>query len=140
MTPFTYLRSSLPRFTATRFSSLRPVHAAAFCALALSVSSALAQYGPQYGPGYLPPAPPPQSRYWQSYREDNLPNYAARWGFHAGQQDGQHDRFTGHSFRPTHDDGYKHVPSSHGIPVPRDAFKNMYRDAYVRGYEEGYGR
>jgi hypothetical protein len=114
----------------------------ATCALAVCATSAFAQYGgyPQYGPGYLPPPPPPQSRYWQAYHEESLPNYAARWGFRAGEIDGQRDRETGHSFRPVHDDGYKHVPSSNGIPVPRGEFKGIYREAYVHGYEAGYGR
>ena len=101
--------------------------------LAATATSAFAQYGPGF-------APPPESRYWQAYHEDRLPNYPARWGFHAGESDGQRDRATGHSFRPTHDDAYKHVPSSEGIPVPRSEFKSIYRDAYVRGYEAGYGR
>ena len=115
---------------------------AAVCALAMCTTSAFAQYGPypQYGPNSLPPQPPPQSRYWQAYHEDSLPNYAARWGFHAGEIDGQRDRETGHSFRPTHDDGYKHVPSSNGIPVPRGDFKSIYREAYFHGYGQGYGR
>ncbi len=110
-------------------------------AIAMSTAPALAQYGGYpYGPNALPPQPPPQSRYWQAYHEDRLPNYAARWGFHAGEVDGQRDRETGHSFRPTHDDGYKHVPSSHGIPVPRGDFKSIYREAYFHGYDAGYGR
>ncbi len=114
----------------------------ALFAFLLSAGSAFAQYAqyPQYGPDSLPPQPTPQSRYWQSYRESSLPNYAARWGFQAGESDGQRDRGTGHSFRPTQDGGYKHVPSSHGIPVPRGDFKSIYREAYVHGYEAGYGR
>jgi hypothetical protein len=107
-------------------------------ALAGTCTAAFAQYyPPQYGQVYVPP---PQSRYWQSYQEDRIPNYAARWGFHAGEVNGQRDRDTGHSYRPSHDDAYKHVPSSDGIPVPRDEFKRIYREAYIHGYDAGYGR
>jgi len=113
----------------------RSMRACAVLALAGSCAAAVAQYYPP--PQYLPP---PQSRYWQFYHEDRLPNYAARWGFHAGEVNGQRDRDTGHSYRPSHDDAYKHVPSSSGIPVPRDEFKQTYRDAYIRGYDAGYGR
>jgi hypothetical protein len=94
-------------------------------------------YPPPQGPEYVPP---PQSRYWQTYHEDRNPNVAARWGFHAGVTNGQRDRETGHSYRPSHDDAYKHVHSSDGIPVPRSEFKQTYRDAYIHGYDEGYGR
>jgi hypothetical protein len=118
------------------FSALRVL---AVLALAGSCAGAFAQYGPppQYGPQYMPA---PQSSYWQQYHEDRVPNYAARWGFHAGEVNGQRDRDTGHSYRPAHDDAYKHVPSSNGIPIPRDEFKNIYRDAYIKGYSAGYGR
>ncbi len=51
---------------------------------------------------------------------------------------GVSDRRTGHSFRPTHLDEYKHVPDS-PPGVPRDEFKHFYREAFVRGYQRGYG-
>lgn len=82
----------------------------------------------QYGPGY---------RYQQQY---DSPDNAAHWGFQDGFNDGSHDRVTGHSFRPTHDSNYKHAPEYGHPPIPRDEYKNLYREAYVRGYEKGYGR
>jgi len=82
----------------------------------------------QYGPGY---------RYQQ---QNESPDNAAHWGYQDGFNDGSHDRATGHSFRPTHDSNYKHAPE-YGHPyVGRDEYKNIYREAYVHGYEKGYGR
>lgn len=112
--------------------------------IAGSSVAAFAQYGapapnyppPQYGPNY---GPAPQSHYWQDFRESSGPDFAHRWGYHAGEVNGQRDRVTGHSYRPTHDDAYKHVPNSDGIPMPRALFKDEYKDAYIRGYQAGYG-
>jgi hypothetical protein len=47
---------------------------------------------------------------------------------------------TGHNFRPTHDSNYKHAPEYGHPPIRRDEYKNIYREAYVHGYEKGYGR
>ena len=131
--------------TLSNLCKTRIMQATILAALTGSSVAAFAQYGapspyyppPQYGPGY---GPAPQSRYWQEYREERGPDYAHRWGYHAGEINGQRDRETGHSYRPTHDDAYKHVPNSGGIPMPRGLFKDEYRDAYVRGYQAGYGR
>jgi hypothetical protein len=81
----------------------------------------------QYGPGY---------RYQQQQNESP----AAHWGYQDGFNDGSHDRATGHSFRPTHDGNYKHAPAYEHLAMPRDQYKNIYREAYVHGYEKGYGR
>ena len=82
----------------------------------------------QYGPGY---------RYQQQY---DSPDNAGHWGYQDGYNDGSHDRATGHSFRPAHDAAYKHAPEYGHPPINRDEYKNIYREAYVRGYEKGYGR
>jgi hypothetical protein len=80
----------------------------------------------QYGPGH---------RY-----EQRNESPASRWGYQDGFNDGSHDRATGHSFLPTHDSNYKHAPEYEHLPIPRDEYKNIYREAYVHGYERGYGR
>jgi hypothetical protein len=88
---------------------------------------ASAQYG-QYEQGYGNP-----------YRDQRGPaEYASRAGFQDGLNDGGRDRMTGHSFRPTHDSNYKHAPEYGHPGMSRDEYKNIYRDAYVRGYERGY--
>ena len=92
----------------------------------------------QYGSGGVPPRDAGYSAFYHD--QDDDPNYAAHWGFHDGLADGSHDRETGHSFRPTHDAAYKHAPEYGHPPIGRDEYKNIYREAYVHGYEKGYGR
>lgn len=100
--------------------------------LALSgAGTAFAQYG------YAP-----DSGYNAYYHEGNATAERARsWGYQDGLADGQKDRMTGHSFRPTHDDRYEDAPD-HGnhAGMSRQQYKDIYRDAYVHGYERGYGR
>jgi hypothetical protein len=81
------------------------------------------------------------AQYGASYQQQSeSPDHAAHWGYQDGFADGSHDRATGHSFRPTHDSAYKHAPEYGHPPIRRDEYKNIYREAYVRGYEKGYGR
>jgi hypothetical protein len=100
--------------------------AIAFVLLAGSVGIASAQYGQGYG-----------SSYQQRQQSQDDPGH---WGYQDGFNDGSHDRATGHSFRPTHDSAYKRAPEYGHPPMSRDEYKNVYREAYVRGYEKGYGR
>ena len=66
-------------------------------------------------------------------------NSARQNGYQDGINDGAFDRRTGHSFRPTHGDSYKHA--DHGY-IPnygsKNYFKQEYREAYYKGYEQGY--
>ena len=73
------------------------------------------------------------------YHENGQANMAARQGYMAGFQQGESDNNNHHSFRPTHVDSYKHVPES-PKGINRDDFKRIYREAFQRGYEKGYGR
>jgi hypothetical protein len=100
--------------------------ASAFLLLGGSAAIASAQYGSGYGSSYQQ----------QQYQSPDV----AHWGYQDGLNDGSHDRVTGHSFRPTHDGNYKHAPEYGHPPIRRDEYKNIYREAYVRGYEKGYGR
>jgi hypothetical protein len=59
-------------------------------------------------------------------------------GFRDGVSDGSHDRATGHSFRPTHDDNYKNAPGYSSSMGDRQQYKNAYREAYGQGYPQGY--
>jgi hypothetical protein len=97
-----------------------------FLLLGGSAAIASAQYSSGYGASYQ--------------QQSESPDYAAHWGYQDGFSDGSHDRATGHSFRPTHDSAYKHAPEYGHPPIRRDEYKNIYREAYVRGYEKGYGR
>jgi hypothetical protein len=88
------------------------------------------QYGYEPQPGY--------------YRGDSPAHETAErartFGYHDGLAEGQRDRMTGHSFRPTHNDRYEDA-SDHGdhYGMSRREFKSIYRDAYLRGYQRGYG-
>ena len=59
-------------------------------------------------------------------------------GYRDGMNDGQKDRSTGHSFRPTHDDNYKNAPGYASSMGDRQQYKNMYRAAYEQAYPLGY--
>jgi len=66
-------------------------------------------------------------------------NAARQNGYQDGLNDGANDRRTGHSFRPTHGDNFKHA--SHGyIPTygNKDNYKQTYREAYQNAYQQGY--
>ncbi len=116
----------------------------ALAALTVSSVVAVAQYGPprdQYQGQY-------DDQHWgrgpQGYSDDyheqqGRPMLGARQGWSAGFAQGQDDRNHGHSYRPTHVDTFKNVPSSPG-GYSRDQFKQEYRDAFVKGYGRGYGR
>jgi len=98
--------------------------AIAFLLLAGSVGIASAQYGQGYVNSY----------------QQQAPDDPSHWGYQDGFNDGSHDRAAGHSFRPTHDSAYKRAPEYGRPQINRDEYKNIYREAYVRGYEKGYGR
>ncbi|MGH9569196.1 MAG: hypothetical protein ACRD4F_06135, partial [Candidatus Angelobacter sp.] len=53
--------------------------------------------------------------------------------------DGQNDRRTGHSFRPTHDSNFKHADRGYdGRFGNKDAYRQAYRNAYSQAYQSGY--
>ena len=69
----------------------------------------------------------------------NYGDTARRFGFEDGLNDGRRDRYTGHSFRPTHDESYRHADRGYNRSFgSRGYYKQMYREAYERGYREGY--
>jgi hypothetical protein len=64
---------------------------------------------------------------------------AYNFGYQDGDRDGAQDRRTGHSFRPTHDDNYKHADRGYNSFFgSKQQYKNEYRDGYTRGYQRGY--
>ncbi|RRA48299.1 hypothetical protein [Acidipila sp. EB88] len=111
-----------------------------------SAAMASAQYygppppPPPYGGAYAgQPYGPPPPGYAQFYQEQpGQPMLAARQGWAAGASQGESDRNLGHSFRPTHVDTFRHVPKS-PQGYNRDQFAREYRDAFIRGYQRGYG-
>ena len=73
----------------------------------------------------------------RGYNRDNA--NAREFGYQDGFNDGRNDRFTGHSFRPTHDSNYRHADRGYyGGYADRNYYKQIYRQAYENGYERGY--
>lgn len=64
---------------------------------------------------------------------------ARQYGMQDGINDGLNDRRSGHSFRPTHDDNYKHADRGYDYRFGnKDSYKQAYRQAYEQGYQQGY--
>lgn len=106
----------------------------------VGAGTAFAQYGypaPQSDDGYYHRG---HDRAYGYYNGDATAQRARSYGYHDGFAEGERDRRTGHSFRPTHSDRYEDA-SDHGNHdgMSRDQFKGIYRDAYFRGYQRGYG-
>jgi hypothetical protein len=75
------------------------------------------------------------NRYW-GYRD-----VASDIGYRDGLEQGAKDRRNRKDFRPEKNDRYE--DADHGYHKeygPKDAFKAEYRQAFVRGYEDGYGK
>lgn len=70
-------------------------------------------------------------------RGANWMEQARQIGYQDGVNDGASDHRTGHSFRPTHDDNYKHADRGYNSSF---GDKNQYKQYYRQGYESGYQR
>jgi hypothetical protein len=69
----------------------------------------------------------------------NSGRQAERIGYQDGVNDGQKDRSTGHSFRPTKGDNYKNADRGYSSSFgDKQSYKNSYREGYEQGYEQGY--
>ena len=67
-------------------------------------------------------------------------NQALNLGLQDGRMDGQNDRATGHSYRPTEDSNYKHADRGYNSAYGnKDSYKQEYRNGYLQGYQQGYG-
>jgi hypothetical protein len=68
---------------------------------------------------------------------------AQRFGYQDGLNAGQRDRSTGHSYRPTQWQAYQ--DADHGMSSSTgyrnsDDYRQQYRQAFMNGYNQGYGR
>lgn len=77
------------------------------------------------------------------YGRDRYAGYGAdsarRFGYQDGYNDGLADRRTGHSFRPTHDDNYRHADRGYYSGFGnKNYYKQVYREGYAQGYQQGY--
>jgi len=73
------------------------------------------------------------------YGTNSWVEQARQIGYQDGINDGSTDRRTGHSFRPTQGDNYKHADrgynSSYG---DKNQYKQFYREGYQNAYPRGY--
>jgi hypothetical protein len=100
------------------------VLALAFC------GSGLAQMGPYWHGGH----------YGDTVYDVERHN-ARDFGFRDGRDDGERDRVTGHSYRPTHDSNYKHADRGYDSAYGNwQLYRDEYRAAYAEGYERGFHR
>ena len=84
-----------------------------------------------------PEAPQGYSDYY--HEQMTAPDIPARWGFRRGYDDGMKDREKGHSFRPTEGEHFREVPEIHNTGMNRNEIKEHFRQAYMHGYERGFG-
>ncbi len=71
----------------------------------------------------------------------NPGNIGYSQGLQDGRYDGQHDRDTGHSYRPTEDSNYKHADRGYSSSFgDKNMYKQDYRSGYLAGYQQGYGQ
>jgi hypothetical protein len=83
--------------------------------------------------------PPPDPGYSLYYHDsDSVPNFAARWGYHDGWEDGRHDRNHGDTLQAQEKDRYA-SPPEHGVHpgITRQQYMKEYRIAFLHGYEHG---
>jgi hypothetical protein len=74
------------------------------------------------------------------YDSRYLTQIAQRNGYEDGVYYGQMDWRNGHSNRPTQVNGYRDADRGYSSSLgSRDLFKRVYRDAFIRGYQQGYG-
>jgi hypothetical protein len=71
-----------------------------------------------------------------AYPETGTPNMVARQGYAAGFSQGQADAARGKKFKPTESDAYDHAKIPKGMD--KDAFKLQFREAFVKGYTNGF--
>jgi hypothetical protein len=74
--------------------------------------------------------------YDEAYPESGKPNMVARQGYAAGYNQGQADASRGKKFKPTESDAYEHAKIPRGMN--KDTFKQEFREAFVKGYSNGY--
>ena len=101
--------------------------------LALIALSVLA--GCRRQQAYAPPPPPPVSYAGQV---PPLIQSAQRNGFRAGQDDGARDAYYRAGYTPRRDRRYTDAPGYNYQLGPIQPYVDAFRNAYLRGYDQGY--
>lgn len=84
---------------------------------------------------YAPPPPPPPP---QAYREvPPLIRLADDVGYHAGLDAGAHDAYAG-GYHPKADRAFHETPGYNPNLGPFPPYRDEFRNAYLRGYDQGF--
>ena len=81
-----------------------------------------------------PPPPPPYSS------PSPLIEHAQREGFRVGVDDGARDLYNGFGYHPKHDRNFRDTPGYDPALGPFGAYRDTFRNAYLRGYDKGFYR
>lgn len=84
---------------------------------------------------YYAPPPPPPPLYGPS---PALLDLASRNGFQSGTADGARDRYYGYRYAPRRTAAYRDAPGYDRALGPAEPYVNVFRNAYLRGYDGGY--
>lgn len=82
---------------------------------------------------YAPPPPPPPGQ-----AVPPLIERARHEGFRAGHDDGVRDARNGYGYHPRHDRKYRDTPGYDSAMGPFGPYQNAFRNAYLRGYDDGF--
>jgi hypothetical protein len=104
--------------------------------LATSTLALVATMGcshPYYPPAGPPPPPPP-------VQPAPLIQTADHNGYQNGRADGSRDVYAGYPFAPRRTRAYHETPGYDANLGPFHPYQNAFRNAYLRGYQDGYYR
>lgn len=90
---------------------------------------------PTYYANTPPPPPPPE---WHG--PGPLVEMAETNGHRGGFEDGRRDLIQGRAYAPTRDAKYRRTPGYDPAVGPFGAYQQYYRNAYLRGYYDGFNR
>lgn len=82
-------------------------------------------------------APPPPPAYVQ---RPPLIDLADHNGFRFGSDNGARDAYEGRGFRPQHDRAFHETPGYDPNLGPIGPYRRAFREAYLRGYDNGFRR
>lgn len=83
---------------------------------------------------YAPPPPPP------AYSAPPLIERATHEGFRIGSANGARDAFRGFGYQPRRDRAFHDTPGYDPALGPYGPYRDAFRNAYLRGYDQGFHR